>query len=84
MKEILVWPESITKNKINVTRILIYINLNILLILLTLWLFCLGIFCYANNHPVIRAEVLGRIVSIDEKEKLTSYGGIFIYDLPSF
>lgn len=44
-------------------------------------LFCLGVFCYANNHPVIRAEVLGHIVSIDEKEKLTSYGGTFIYDL---
>ncbi|CAH3188410.1 unnamed protein product [Porites evermanni] len=33
-----------------------------------------GVFCYANNHPVIRVEVLGHIVSIDEKEKLTSYG----------
>lgn len=66
--------------EINVTRILIY-TLYSNIILLKLLPFCLGVFCYANNHPVIRAEVLGHIVSIDEKEKLTSYGGTFIYDL---
>lgn len=65
--------------EVNVTSIYIYSN--ILIILLKLLPFCLGVFCYANNHPVIRAEVLGHIVSIDEKEKLTSYGGTFIYDL---
>ena len=38
-------------------------------------LFCLGVYCYSNNCPVVRVEVLGYIVSIDVREKLTTYGG---------
>lgn len=38
-------------------------------------LFHLGVYCYSKNHPVVRVEILGYIVSVDEREKLTSYGG---------
>ena len=30
---------------------------------------------YPNNYPVVRVEVSGYIVSIDSREKLTTYGG---------
>ena len=30
---------------------------------------------YSNNYPVVRVEVSGYIVSIDSREKLTTYGG---------
>jgi len=33
-----------------------------------------GVYSYANKHPVTRVEIVGYIVSIDVKEKLTTYG----------
>jgi len=33
-----------------------------------------GVYCYNKTHPVIRVEILGHIVSLDVKEKLTTYG----------
>lgn len=33
-----------------------------------------GVYCYSNNFPVVRVEVTGYIVSIDTREKLTTYG----------
>lgn len=33
-----------------------------------------GVYCYSKNHPVVRVEILGYIVSVDVREKLTSYG----------
>lgn len=37
--------------------------------------FCLGVYCYSSKLPVVRVEILGHIVSVDVKEKLTTYGG---------
>jgi len=42
---------------------------------------CLGVYCYNKTHPVIRVEILGHIVSLDVKEKLTTYGGNFHTDI---
>lgn len=33
-----------------------------------------GAYCYARKHPVVRVQILGHIVSIDVREKLTTYG----------
>nr|XP_058952214.1 CST complex subunit STN1-like isoform X1 [Pocillopora verrucosa] len=33
-----------------------------------------GMYRYPNNYPVVRVEVSGYIVSIDSREKLTTYG----------
>ncbi|KAJ7379998.1 CST complex subunit STN1 [Desmophyllum pertusum] len=33
-----------------------------------------GVYRYCNNQPVIRVEILGYVVSIDVREKLTTYG----------
>ena len=38
-------------------------------------LFYSGMYRYPNNYPVVRVEVSGYIVSIDSREKLTTYGG---------
>lgn len=38
-------------------------------------LFYSGMYRYSNNYPVVRVEVSGYIVSIDSREKLTTYGG---------
>ena len=35
-----------------------------------------GIYCF-ENHPVSRVEVVGYVVSVNEREKLISYGGNF-------
>ena len=43
------------------------------------FLFHLGVFCYSKNHPVVRVEILGYIVSVDAREKLTSYGGDILF-----
>ena len=34
-----------------------------------------GMYRYPNNYPVVRVEISGYIVSIDSREKLTTYGG---------
>lgn len=33
-----------------------------------------GMYRYSNNYPVVRVEISGYIVSIDSREKLTTYG----------
>ena len=38
-------------------------------------LFYSGMYRYSNNYPVVRVEISGYIVSIDSREKLTTYGG---------
>lgn len=38
-------------------------------------LFYSGMYRYPNNYPVVRVEISGYIVSIDSREKLTTYGG---------
>lgn len=38
-------------------------------------LFYSGMYRYSNNYPVVRVEISGYIVSIDLREKLTTYGG---------
>lgn len=41
--------------------------------------FHLGVYCYSKNHPVVRVEILGYIVSVDVREKLTTYGGDILF-----
>ena len=43
------------------------------------FLFHLGVYCYSKNHPVVRVKILGYIVSVDAREKLTSYGGDILF-----
>ena len=37
----------------------------------------LGYYCY-GEHPVSKVEIVGYIVSIDERKKLVLYGGVYL------
>lgn len=72
LTEVLVWTLYITFSlflkKGNLKYVFIPVSIKAIL-------FYSGMYRYSNNYPVVRVEISGYIVSIDSREKLTTYGG---------